>query len=217
MYAIGLVLFFSIALAGAVSGGLTFDQKIIETTTKPGEQSFPFEFAYRNDGDALIRITDVKSSCGCTTTALQSALVEPGSAGTLSGVFHLGDRQGLQEKTIVVRTDASDDPGTVLRLKITIPRMLTVRPGFVFWSRNGALEEQMLQITLNPDLGGKLISISSENPLFAIREEVDEETGATLVYIRPENLSAKTRSRVQVVVGFPDESEETYFAHLMVR
>ncbi len=217
MRGFGLGVLLSIISVSISHGELVFENVLVEGTANFGAEAFPFGFRYSNEGDSPIRITGVSSSCGCTTTALESPIVEAGSSGVISGVFHLGDRKGLQEKTIRVRTDHPSAPEVILRLKVTIPNTLTISPRLLLWRVNDQPEERVLQLSLNPDAQGEIISISSDDPAFSLREEVDQETGATIVYLRPLELAQRKRSRLVVVVQFPDETQEHFEAHLMVR
>ena len=78
----------------------------------------------------------MKPSCGCTTAALAKNDVAPGEKGEITATFKIGDRTGLQVKTITVETDDPKAPQTVLTFKATIAQMLEVQPNFVFWQAN---------------------------------------------------------------------------------
>jgi len=77
-----------------------------------GEISYTFEFT--NTGKAPVIITDVKSSCGCTTPEWTKQPVLPGKVGTVKAIFDPKDRPGVFDKEITVSTSAEQ-----VKLKIS--------------------------------------------------------------------------------------------------
>ena len=49
-------------------------------------------FAFENIGDKAFTITEVKSSCGCTTAALGKKTYAPGESGEINAKFNIGSR-----------------------------------------------------------------------------------------------------------------------------
>jgi hypothetical protein len=67
-----------------------------------GEVSYTFEFT--NAGAAPIIITNVESSCGCTTPEWSKQPVLPKQKGFVKAIFDPKDRPGIFEKEITVTT-----------------------------------------------------------------------------------------------------------------
>lgn len=67
-----------------------------------GEITYSFEFT--NTGKAPVIITDVKSSCGCTTPEWTKQPVPPGKKGSVKAIFDPKDRPGIFDKEITVST-----------------------------------------------------------------------------------------------------------------
>ena len=65
-------------------------------------------------------------------------------AGEITATFTIGNRVGVQKKTITVVTDDQQEP-TMLNLTATIPRLLEVQPTFLFWSANDTIEPKQLR------------------------------------------------------------------------
>ncbi|MGL4956614.1 MAG: DUF1573 domain-containing protein, partial [Bacteroidales bacterium] len=61
-----------------------------------GLVTYAFEFA--NTGKTPIIITDVKSSCGCTTPEWTKQPVLPGKTGSIKAIFDPKDRPGIFDK-----------------------------------------------------------------------------------------------------------------------
>ncbi|MDR1417140.1 MAG: DUF1573 domain-containing protein, partial [Prevotellaceae bacterium] len=67
-----------------------------------GDATYQFEFT--NTGKAPIIITNVESSCGCTTPEWSKQPVLPGKTGFVKAIFDPKDRPGIFDKEITVST-----------------------------------------------------------------------------------------------------------------
>ncbi|MDR3366913.1 MAG: DUF1573 domain-containing protein [Prevotellaceae bacterium] len=63
-----------------------------------------FQFEFTNTGKTPIIITNVESSCGCTTPEWTKQPVLPGKAGFVKAIFDPKDRPGIFDKEITVTT-----------------------------------------------------------------------------------------------------------------
>lgn len=64
-------------------------------------------FVIKNDGDALLKITDVKAACGCTAVAPEKKELKPGESTNVVVKFNSTGREGKQTKTVTI---TSNDP-----------------------------------------------------------------------------------------------------------
>ncbi|MDR0414737.1 MAG: DUF1573 domain-containing protein [Prevotellaceae bacterium] len=78
-----------------------------------GEATYLFEFT--NVGKAPVIITNVESSCGCTTPEWSREPVLPGKTGFVKAIFDPKDRPGIFDKEITVSATA----GQQVKLKIS--------------------------------------------------------------------------------------------------
>lgn len=72
-------------------------------------------FKFKNAGNQPLVITNVVSTCGCTTTAWPKEPVPPGKSGEIRVEFDLTGRRGPQSKVITV---ISNSHSPQARLKI---------------------------------------------------------------------------------------------------
>jgi hypothetical protein len=75
-----------------------------------------YVFKFENKGTANLVIASATTSCGCTVPEYDTKPIPPGGAGKLEVVFNTSGRNGMQTKTITVKSNAK--PPVVL-LKIT--------------------------------------------------------------------------------------------------
>ncbi len=69
------------------------------------------EFKFVNTGKAPVKISDIKTTCGCTSTNYTVNEVNPGDTGSVFAVFEPEGKQGPFEKTISILSNG--DPSLV--------------------------------------------------------------------------------------------------------
>lgn len=62
-------------------------------------------FEFKNTGDAAVVITNVKASCGCTTTDYTKSPIQPGATATIEASYNAATK-GAFKKTVTVTTNA---------------------------------------------------------------------------------------------------------------
>jgi hypothetical protein len=123
-------------VAASTQAALVFEKTELDLNPELGASKVDAVFKYENKGDTPIHIKAVKPSCGCTTAALAKNDVAPGEKGQITATFTIGDRSGVQVKTVTVETDDPKAPQTVLTFKANIAQLLDLQPSFVFWQAN---------------------------------------------------------------------------------
>ena len=73
-------------------------------------------FKYRNTGDGDLIINTATTSCGCTVPRFDNKPIKPGNEGSMEVVFDSSHREGVQTKTITVRSNA--------RVKVVVLRII---------------------------------------------------------------------------------------------
>ncbi len=71
--------------------------------------SVKHEFKFINMGNAPVKIVDVKTSCGCTSTNWTLGQVNPGDTGSVFAVFEPEGKQGPFEKSISIYSSGTPD------------------------------------------------------------------------------------------------------------
>jgi len=123
-------------VAASTQAALVFEKTELDLNPELGASKVDAVFKYENKGDTPVHIKAVKPSCGCTTAALAKNDVAPGEKGQITATFNIGDRSGIQVKTVTVETDDPKAPQTVLTFKANIAQLLDLQPSFVFWQAN---------------------------------------------------------------------------------
>lgn len=64
-------------------------------------------FNFENEGTGDLIIANVTTSCGCTVPKYETKPISPGEKGTLEVVFNTSGYDGVQTKTIQVKSNAT--------------------------------------------------------------------------------------------------------------
>jgi hypothetical protein len=127
--------------------GLRWDRTVAELRAAPSAKEVEVEFAFKNTGDRPVRITRVVTSCGCTTTRAAKDVYAPGESGNITARFEFGDRRGLQQKRITVRTDDPQQPETQLGLVVQIEEVVELDRTLLLWRRGDPVEAKTVVVT----------------------------------------------------------------------
>lgn len=73
-------------------------------------------FTFTNTGSSPLFVTNVRSSCGCTTPDWTKDPVQPGESGFVKAAYNPRNRPGRFNKSVTVTTNATQ-PTTVLRIQ----------------------------------------------------------------------------------------------------
>ncbi len=92
-----------------------------------GEQ-VRYDFVFTNTGDAVLEISSVSPSCGCTTAGTWTRQVEPGKTGTIPLQFNSARFMGPVAKTATVVCNDKAQSSVLLQIKGTIWKPIEVNP-----------------------------------------------------------------------------------------
>jgi hypothetical protein len=83
-------------------------------------------YTFKNTGNENLIVTNVRASCGCTSSDYTKTPVKPGEEGFVSAIYNPKNRPGKFNKSVTVTTNANP-PTTILRLTGSVtPREKTI-------------------------------------------------------------------------------------------
>jgi hypothetical protein len=198
------------ALAATSQAALVFEKTELDLKPDLGAAKVDAVFNYENKGDAPIHIKAVKPSCGCTTAALAKNDVAPGEKGAITATFNIGDRTGVQVKTVTVETDDPKAPQTVLTFKATIAQMLDVTPNFVFWQANEAAQPKTIIAKASKGVTVNKVDVISSSADFTAKVEPGSTAGEFKIQVQPKDTSKPLNASLTIK---PDaKPEKVYYA-----
>ena len=176
-------------LAASASAALVFEKTELDLHPDMGASKVDAVFKYENKGDAPVHIKSVRPSCGCTTAALAKNDVAPGEKGEITATFNIGDRTGVQTKTVTVETDDPKTPQMVLTFKATIAQLLELQPTFVFWQANEAPQPKTIMVKTAKGATVKKIDVVSSSGDFTAKVEPGQAAGEFKIEVQPKDTA----------------------------
>src|SRR5947208_8944672 len=203
-----------LSLAATSQATLVFEKTELDLKPEMGAQKVDAVFNYENKGNAPVHIKAVKPSCGCTTAALAKNDVAPGEKGTLIATFNIGDRTGVQVKTVTVETDDAKAPQTVLTFKATIAQLLDLQPSFVYWQANEAPQPKTIVAKAAKGATVKNVEVTSSSGDFTAKVEPAKTAGEFKIQVQPKDTTKPLNATLTIK---PDAAPaKIYFASARV-
>lgn len=75
---------------------------------------------FKNIGQGVLTISEVKSSCSCASTLLSSKTIKPGASGSIKIELDTSGRLGSFTRTVTIYSDDPTDPNQVITLTTKI-------------------------------------------------------------------------------------------------
>jgi hypothetical protein len=187
---------------------LKWEQTTLELHPTPADKQAVGHFKYQNPGKTPVRFKSVHASCGCTTAQTQKDEVPPGGTGEITATFNIGDRTGLQVKTVTVETDDPTNSKTVLTLRTIVPQQLEISPTFVFWKQGEKPDPKTITVKVGKDFTVKHIKVTSSSPDFQTKVE-ENGKGEFKIDVQPHETNSVVASTLTIQ---SEDSQKVFYA-----
>jgi hypothetical protein len=206
-------------MPGENDGGLLFAEPTIQFNKLEADFGVIFddkpvdaEFTFTNIGGGPLIITNVQTSCGCTTPDWdrQKKQYEGGETGTIKVRFDPSHKVGHNTKTVTVETNDRSNPRIVLNIKTNITPLVLLEPTFVNFEpiQKGGTGTKILKVT-GRKAGFAITEVSvSPGDIFAARV-----LSSKPVEVNGESL---TQSEIEITVK-PGAAVGRYNASLSIK
>jgi hypothetical protein len=115
------------------------------------DQAVEAEFKFTNTGGGALVITNVQTSCGCTTPDWdrQRKQYNAGESGVIKARFDPAHKSGMQTKTVTVMTNDRSNPSVVLNIKTNITPMVVMEPTYQAFEpiQKGGTSSKIIKVT----------------------------------------------------------------------
>src|ERR1700724_412640 len=213
---LGLTL--SMFLAIAAQAELKWEQSTVELNPSAGDKQAVAHFKYQNTGTTPVHFKSVRASCGCTTTQTQKEVVNPGEKGDITATFNIGDRTGMQMKTVNVQTDDPNpaQANIVLTLKADITPALEIKPMFVYWTSGEEPKPKKISLKAAKEFPAKNVTIKSNNPNFESKVEPGKSAGEWTIEVTPKDTSHPQATSLLIQTDYPKEAPKSFYVNAQV-
>jgi hypothetical protein len=134
-----------------------------------------YEIKFKNDGDADLKISNVATSCGCSTALATADIVKPGETGIINFTFN-GSGFGVVSKTVTLSTNESAE-GTIhyIQMSMNMVDPVTLSPVSIMTTgKVGDEVKQVVTLTNNFDKEIVINEVTSNSP--AVKGTTDKTT-----------------------------------------
>lgn len=150
-------------------------KKKAEVRVDAKETKVVVEFDFVIQGAKPVRISSIDSNCACLDARTPKTVYGGGEKGVLTAVFDLGERAGVQEKSVTITTTEPGYPTTDFIVSVHIPEVVKIEPNLLKWNLNGETDQKTINIDFVGEEDIQIISLSCTRPK-QFKYELDEIT-----------------------------------------
>ena len=182
---------------------LVWERQEIEVKPTTLIEKVSAEFYFTNVGLETVTISNIQTSCGCTTANLDKKRYKAGESGYIKAEFEIGSRMGLQQKYILITTDSTNQAYTQLTLKVYLPEILKIEPALLEWKIGGKNELKKISIESTGAMPIKVIGVESTHEWIDVKLKVKESGKLYEVLAKPlkSNEPIQASLKIQALVG----------------
>lgn len=181
-FVLALMLFVPVLLLAQpkieIVGGDSYDWG----TVKPTQDPLKAKVKIKNVGNEVLKITEVKPGCGCTTAPLDKNELKPGEEATLDVTLRIAGYSGNVVKSIRIASNDPNNPSKYLYLKANVFHPISVTPTSYF-----AFNE----MTVGQEATAKVTLKNNTNESIIISD----------VQVAPENLNVNLPKKLTLKAG----------------
>lgn len=193
-------------LSATAHASLTWDRTHASIEMAPGEETASAAFTAKNEGAEPVRISRIKTSCGCTGSVVDNETLAPGESGEILAKFHKGNRRGTNESNLKVFLDQAAKPAATLRLTVDIPTLVDPAPRIVFWRSGSSQTKREVRVDLDPRYIGEITDIDYNPEKLEVTQkapgdrsgEESDRTPALLLEIKPKSFNERLRETITI-------------------
>lgn len=133
------------------------------------------EFPFTNTGSEPLTIAGIKTDCDCTLIGQPAQIIQPSESGSIQATFVVGERFGLNERTLHVSFSGYDEP-VELAFAVFVPEPITTSKRLVEWPQGSEPVPQSITLEAGEGRTLQLKDIRLTNDAFSY-EVIEKEPG----------------------------------------
>ena len=195
---------------GEADAGLHWEKPVQDFQLMPGADDLEVDFRFKNTGPRTVRIKRMRTSCGCLTAGVKRREYAPGEAGVIEALFKIGDRVGMQAKSILVETDDPDQPTSLIGMRVLIRSSVELSRRILIWRRNGEPRPQNVTIEVVREQPMQIAQVLCSNPLFRTKVRTLEPGRKYDVLVEPSATDKRAAAIIRIVGDHPPKHPPTF-------
>jgi len=194
---VGLVLSW-ICIGSTALSELKFETKQLQLKPEVGDLYEDYVFRFKNIGEKVLTVREVRSSCGCTRVELAKRVYQPGETGEIKGRFTFEGRTGYQHETIVLKTDETNSSLIKLSFHLEIPKVVEVKPVFLYWKLNGEGGLKTVSLRLTEEILSEVPSVKSVQDAFVTKIKTIREGMEYQLEVAPVDVTRSSMTPIKL-------------------
>jgi len=190
---------------------------LIELVAGSGEKEVRAQYHFRNASNAPITITSVTTDCGCTTAEPGKKSYGPAEAGDIDVVFSLGERTGVIERMITVKTDEPDAPPVELRLRVDIKALFSIEPPVVWWEVDEKPEPKPIVVTSQSPRPIRVVTAKPADPNISAKIEMIEAGKKYRILLEPLRTTIGGSILIELQIDVTGAPSQTVHAYALIK
>lgn len=200
-----LLVFFCSSLSYASPRIFVENGPVYDFGTSFQNQTITHIFVIKNTGDTTLKITKVKTSCGCTAALLSKKDVEPGQEVKLKVSLRTGYYDGDISKNVTIHSDDLLNPSLGIVIKALVKPEIRLTPKVISYKKSDNKNKYQIQLTNNTDYKVEIKSIDSTLNFLHIMNTsafIDPgKTGAFDVEFDKEKINSNFSGRISILTN----------------
>jgi Protein of unknown function (DUF1573) len=212
------LLFLAVAgFCAAARAELLWENTAQEQTRAYSDPFAEFRFRFKNAGTSPVTITEMHTSCECTTSRLDKAAYAPGEGGEVVARVNLYGRRGTHVQIVKIFTADNPRHPQFLTLTAKVIDPLTVTPQLVFWRVGDANDPRKVNVTVDENCPIHVTGVSSSNPRIAAAFAAVKPGQAYVVTVTPQSTAQKDSAEVAIQTDYPSASPRIVTVHVRIK
>jgi hypothetical protein len=171
----------------------TFDHSLIGVTAGFDDATATVDFPFINDGTEPFALTDIDTTCSCTTAALTQKIYHPGERGIVHVIYTVGESAGTVDQHINVHL-AHRETVVPLTMRVIMPTGPRITPIVAFWPislSDAPATTQVIDVTFPADSPYSLSDVQSTNAVFTLAVTAHPSTRSYQIAVTPTALTTR--------------------------
>ncbi len=210
----------SVAAAASVAG-LTFEETLLEFHPAVEDTHVTADFAFRNDGDAPVRIAKYDAACTCMDVGVSGGRLQyaPGEVGTIRAVFRLAGYSGTTDRVVAIwlEGDPPAAPSARLTVRAHIPELMMVEPNNLSWDLHKEAQPKTISIEIDPSVEIRVKRVQSSSDNFEVELKTLEQGRSYELVVVPRRTDTPGLAAIRIDTDSEIESLRTHTAFGVVR